>query len=311
MTMVTTRAFTGRGTGPPARLRAALAPRVRRLVACLALLLLAACSAVRLGYANADTFLVRTLDAYFDLDQAQTRLAREEVRALLAWHRATELDQYVRLLGEAEERLARPVSADEVLALHEGINRRLGLVGERAAPALAALALTLRPTQLEHFARRLAKETGRARRELPDADSPRALDARVERYAERVESWLGGLSEAQRALLRAALADDPASPHWWLRERELRQGELVTLLRRVATEQPPAGIAATWLRSYFEQQRLPADAERRARILAFRRDNSALLADLLNSASPRQKARLARRLRDYADDCAALAADDG
>lgn len=311
MTMVTTRASTDRGAGPPARLGAALAPSVRHLAAGLALLLLGACSAVRLGYANADTFLVRTLDTYFDLDDAQTRLAREEVRALLAWHRATELDQYARLLGETEQRLARPVSADEVLALHEGINRRLALIGERAAPALAALALTLRPAQLEHLARRLAKDVARARRELPDAASPRALDARVLRYEERVESWLGGLSETQRAQLRAALADDPASPHWWLREREQRQRELLTLLRRIAAEQPPAELASAWLRTFFEQQRLPADAERRARILAFRRDNSALLADLLNSASPRQKARLARRLRDYADDCAALAADDG
>jgi hypothetical protein len=305
------RTATGRRGGAQTRPSDALGRWTWRLGACLALLLLTACSSVRLGYANADTLLVRALDAYFDLDDAQTRLAREEVRALLAWHRASELEQYARLLGEAERRVEGAVSADEVLALHEGINRRLALAGERAAPALAALALTLRPAQLEHLARRLAKDTARARRELPDADGPRALDARVRRYAERVEPWLGDLSETQRARLRAALADDPASPHWWLGERELRQQELVTLLRRVAAEQPPAALASAWLRTWFEQQRLPADAERRARILDFRRNNSALLAGLLNDASPRQKSRLVRRLRDYAEDFTALAADAG
>ncbi|MGE0861525.1 MAG: DUF6279 family lipoprotein [Gammaproteobacteria bacterium] len=305
------RAATGRSAGPRTRLADALGRWTCRLAACLALLLLAACSSVRLGYANADTLLVRALDSYFDLDDAQTRLARDEVRALLAWHRATELEQYARLLGDAGRRVEGAVSAHEVLALHEGINQRLALVGERAAPALAELALTLRPAQLEHLARKLAKDTARARRELPPADSPRALDARVERYAERLESWLGGLSETQRARLRAALADDPASPHWWLGEREQRERDLVTLLRRVAAEQPPAAVASAWLRTFFAEQRLPADAERRARILDFRRDNSALLAELLNSASPRQKSRLVRRLRDYADDFTALAADAG
>ncbi len=304
-------AATVRSARQQARQADALARWACRVSACLALLLLAACSSVRLGYANADTLLVRALDGYFDLDDAQTRLAREEVRALLAWHRRTELEQYARLLGDAERRVASAVTADEVLALHEGINRRLALVGERAAPALAALALTLRPAQIDHLARRLAKDTARERRELPDADGPRALEARVERYAERVEPWLGSLSETQRARLRAALTDDPASPHWWLGERELRQQALVTLLRRVATEQPPTGIATAWLRTWFEQQRLPADAARRARILDFRRNNSALLAELLNDASPRQKSRLARRLRDYADDFTALAADEG
>lgn len=282
-----------------------------RLAACVLLLLLAGCSSVRFGYANADTFLLRALDGYFDLDDAQARLAREQLRALLAWHRTAELLHYARVLTDFEQRLDRELSADEVLAMHEGINQRLTLVGERAAPALASLTLTLRPAQLDHLARKLATDTDRARRKLPQADSPRALDERVERYAERIESWLGGVSATQREVVRAALADDPASPHWWLGERAQRERELVTLLRRIAAEQPPATLASAWLRTFFAEQRLPADAERRARILDFRRNNSALLAELLNSASPRQKTRLTRKLRDYADDFAALAADDG
>jgi hypothetical protein len=80
-----------------ARLTGQRAPAqgLRRAVHALAalgvVLLLAACSSLRLGYNNADTLLVYSLDSYLNLDDAQQELARERVSELLAWHRSTQL----------------------------------------------------------------------------------------------------------------------------------------------------------------------------------------------------------------------------
>ena len=70
-----------------------------------AVLVLAACSSLRLGYNNADTLLMYAADSYLDLDSEQDAFARERVRALLAWHRRTQLREYARLLESVQQRL--------------------------------------------------------------------------------------------------------------------------------------------------------------------------------------------------------------
>ena len=55
---------------------------------------LAACSTLRIGYDNADTLLVYTFDNYLDLDTTQAEFLRHRIRAVLAWHRATQLPEY-------------------------------------------------------------------------------------------------------------------------------------------------------------------------------------------------------------------------
>lgn len=272
-------------------------------------MLLAACSATKVGYNNADRLLVHSLDSYFQLDAAQETLVRGRVRELLAWHRATQLDQYAAFLEDTQRALDRPLTPDEVLAMYDAINQKLFSVGERAAPELARLALTLRPTQIDHLAEKLAKDASKARRELLRPVGQDMLDQRVENYTERAETWLGTLSEAQRALVRRSLAAQP--PLWWADERERRQRDLVAVLRQICDAHPTEAEATDRLRGYFAELRLPADAERRASVLDFRRTHAVLMAQLLNSASPAQKVTLAKKLRSYADDFSALAANGG
>jgi hypothetical protein len=298
-------------TLPPRARRAvvlgALGQRTRRVVVVSLTLLLVACSSIKLGYNNADTLLVYSLDSYFDLDEAQEKLARERVRELMGWHRQTQLAQYARFVDEAQRKLDGPVSAADVLAVQEAINLKLARLGEQAAPELARLALTLRPEQLTHFADKLARDTAKARRELVRSAGRQTLDERVKTYAERAEGWLGPLNREQMELVRTALAARPSGQPWWLDERERRQRDMVAVLRRIQAEQPAAEVATGWLREYFAQLALPADAERRARILQFRQDNAVLNAALLNAAGPQQKATLVKKLRGYADDLTQLA----
>jgi hypothetical protein len=266
----------------------------------------AGCSSLKLGYNNADTLLVYTLDNYLDLNGPQQQLVRERMRGLLAWHRQTQLRGYAELIEAAGKRLDANVGADEILALNIEMNRRLVTVGEQAAPVLAELALTLQPAQLDRFARKLAEDDAKARREAA-AGEKRAFDLRLKRGIERAEDWFGYVSPQQEEMIRTALAARPDGEDWWVRERERRRSDLLALLQRIHGERPEVAEAARWLRAYFALLAEPHEAERQARMAEYRRGNAELIAALVNTASPEQKGTLFRKLRGYADDFVTLA----
>jgi len=271
-------------------------------------LLLAACSQLQLGYNNADTLLAYTLDSYLDLNDEQEKLAKERIGALHQWHRSTQLPGYVQLLDDAQRKVAGPVTAADVLEFNAGVRRGLAAIGEHAAPDLATLALTLQPAQIDRLAERLANDTSKARRELVRFAGPESLEQRVERSVDLAEDWFGTLSVAQREMIRGSLARRPDTQEAWLRERERRQQELVAVLARIRAEQPPPATATAWLREYFARLAEPRDAERRAWLARIRQESAELVAQLINSATPAQRAALTKKLRGYAADLGTLAA---
>lgn len=286
----------------------AMGQQARRFVLVSVALLLTACSQLRLGYNNADTLLAYSLDSYLKLDDDQQRLARERIADLHHWHRSTQLAGYVQLLNDAQSRVAGPVTAADVGAFTAGVNRNLAAIGEHAAPDLARLALTLRPDQVERLQQRLASDTSKARRELVRFAGTESLQQRVERYVEQAEDWFGTLSEAQRETIRVSLARRPDAQEAWMQERERRQRELVAVMARIRSEQPPAETATAWIRDYFAQLAEPRDPQRRARLAQIRQENAELVAQLINSATPAQRAAIQKKLRSYATDLGALAA---
>jgi hypothetical protein len=271
---------------------------------------LAACSTgVKLGYNNADTLLIYTLDGYVGLSSEQDALVRDRAGALLAWHRTTQLRETAQLFENARAKLAGPVTAADVLRFNAAINAQIAAVGEKAAPDIAQLALTLTPEQLTRIERKLATDSSKARRELVQFAGKESLEQRVQKYSERAEFWFGRLSPEQLAIVRDSLAKRPSNAAWWQDERERRQRELVALLQRIRNERPPEATAAIWLRAYFAALQAPPEPARRAAIEEFRQNNAELVAQLFNAATAEQKAQLARRLGGFADDLAALAGD--
>ena len=268
----------------------------------------AACSSVRVGYNSADTLLLYTFDRYFDLDAPQQTLLREKIRALVAWHRATQLRGYADLLEAASRQVEGHIAADDVLAFNLEMNRRLVLIGDHAAPGLATLALSLEPFQVERFATKLADDDAKMRREVSASDGRPSLERREKHGVERAEEWFGSVSPQQLALIRQALATRPDSDEWWQYEREQRRSDLLHLVQQIQFERPSIEEGARRLRDYFAHLAEPADAERRARMAEYRRGNAELIAALINAASAEQKATLLKKLRGYADDCLTLAA---
>jgi hypothetical protein len=278
---------------------------VRRFVALVVAALVAGCSSVRFGYDNADTLLFYKLDSYVDLTSAQAQLVRERVHALFAWHRSTQLPGYADFLQAAGHRIDGRITGADVYALNLEINRRLMATGERAAPDLAALALTLEPRQIDRLAHKLAEDDAKARHEA-SASGRRGTEQRVKHSVAHAEEWFGSVSPRQREFIRETLAERPDREETWIVEREQRRSDLLKVVRRIQAEHPPVETATAWVREYFGSLAEPPQPERRARMTEYRHENAEMIAGLVNAATPEQKIVLLRKLHGYADDFAAL-----
>ena len=269
-----------------------------------------ACSTLRVGYDNADTLLLYTFDSYLDLDDAQTAFLRQRVKAVLAWHRATQLRDYAAQLAAIQARIgAGNLAGAEVLGYIDLFDARLAAIGAQAAPDFAQLGATLQPAQIDRLRAKLAQDADKARHRVQRYAGAGGLDERVAAYVERAEPWFGSFGREQLDLIRASLAARPGAQARWADEVEQRGRDLIRLLERQRDENPDPALAAEWMRDYFLHLSTPEDERRRSWLEENRRDNAALIAQLINAATPKQLNHLARRLAQYADDFAALAAE--
>jgi hypothetical protein len=140
----------------------------------LLVVLLSGCSMARLGYNNGETVSYFWLNGYVDFDADQKPWVKKELASLFAWHRRTQLVDYMPLLAQAKKRVHKPVTEADLARDYEELRRRVLIITDRAAPAAADLALSLRPQQIAAVARfqKSAYATSSTRRERTKARRP-------------------------------------------------------------------------------------------------------------------------------------------
>lgn len=273
------------------------------ILALVAGLLLQGCSAVRLGYGNADSLTRWWIDQYLDLSPEQDVLSRERLARLFAWHRKTQLPDYVALLHQGKTFAAGQPTASDALALGDNIIRRVRVLAEQATPDVADLMSTLTPAQIDRMAARFAEKNVDLAREMRLAEGEAAQHkARYKRLLERAEYWLGDFSDGQESTLRRMVeAQDPGG-QFWFDERLRRQRELLDLMRQVQRERPPRERIVAQLRDYAARFELPADPARLARAQAMRRAAAELTVATLAMATPAQRDHARQKFDDLIHD---------
>ena len=284
--------------------------RVRGVVA-LAILavILAGCSALRLGYGQADTFAFIWLDRYVDFDATQGKAARNAIAAWFAWHRRTQLPDYAELLARADAEVTSNTTAERACAWWATVRTRLDRAVEQAIPPFAEIAATLTPAQLERIEKRYAKTNKDYRDEYLQPDLAARHAANVKRAVERYESFYGDLENYQKERLERWLSESPFDPVRAYDERRVRQRDALQALTRLSREKLDAvaaqGLVRDWVQRFFASS-TPAYREYAERVT---RHNCQIFAELHNSMSPDQRQNASRRLRAYAADVRALAAE--
>lgn len=291
-----------------------LRPLLRALLVaglCIALVVLGGCSVIRLGYNQADWMAYRWLDAYADFDEAQAPRVREAINAWFAWHRRTQLGDYSDLLLRFEAELSADTSAERVCGWWGAVRTRIDRGLEQAVPAIAELAMTLRPAQLGNIEQRYAKSNAEFREEFLQQEGARRIVASVKRAIGRSETLYGDIDPPQRERFERWAAESPFDPNLALEERLRRQQDALQTLRRVAGGPASSATAQAQIRGWL--QRFDPSPRESYRLLAERvvRHNCRLAADLHNSTSADQRRFASKKLRDWAADLRALAVDAG
>ncbi len=282
--------------------------RARGWLALVALVALCGCSAVKIGYNHADMVGLFYLDRYFDLHDEQEATARQELRALVAWHRRHELPIYaerIEALRTATTREAVPADLDSLDAdLRATLDRILAQAGPVAVELLAGLS----EAQVDHLRKRFADDNEKFADDWLSPSPAKVRDRLFDKTLEQMERWYGDFTREQRRQIRAWSDARPYDAKLMLAERERRQKEFVDLVQGLRRDHPGAAEGMKRAREFIARwESTTPDATDPAKSKAQRDAALGMFAAIANLATPAQRATAARNLHKWADDLNGLA----
>ena len=273
---------------------------VTKVTAALALAwLLAGCTALRLAYDNADTYLHFRAQSYLDLDARGSDELDARIDEFFAWHRRTALPQYSRIADEAAKRVAKGLSREDVVWGYDSLvahaRQSLRYAAERVAPLLDRLT----PQQVAHMERRFADDNRKFAREYLRGSEAERRKRRAKRWEQRLEDWVGNLSSVQAEKVRQFSERAPLYDELRAKDRQRMQTEFVDMIRKREAQKRLPDWIANW-----ERGRDPAHATASER---FHQEFLTLIQELDKTLAPEQRNRAVANFRRYADDFRVLA----
>jgi hypothetical protein len=279
-----------------------------RAVLFLAALLLAGCSALRIGYANGDTFIYWWLNGYVDFTDEQKPWVKAHIARLFEWHRKTQLRDYAQLLDQIQQRIQRgSTTPAEVREDFNAIRKRAALVLEKAVPELTDLALAMQPQQIVYLDKKLASNNEKYRKEYLQGNVDDRQQLRYKKVMKQAEYWFGNFSREQEARIRKASDSRPLDYDIWMAERVRRQQEMLRMLRKIQAEKPPREVVSKMIREFVARSLENFTyAEHKAFFDDSTEGMAQMIAVIVNMATPEQKAHAIQRIQKWIEDCNAL-----
>lgn len=274
------------------------------------LVLLAACSSLKLAYNNGDTLLYWWLDNYIDFEDTQRAEVKKDIDNLFRWHRKTQLQDYIQVLQKAQRQLQGNPTPADLLADYNDVRARTQALLLKAAPDIADLALSLKPEQLEQMEKKFAKNNAEFRKKNMKGDKDDQNKYRYKKSMEQFELWFGSFSNEQEAIIRQASDARPLDNNIWLDERLRRQRNVLALARKIVDEKPSREQAIAQIQTLIRDSFSRLDnSERKPFFDAYTNSTIELVHTVVRIATPEQKAHAQKRMQGWIQDFSALAAE--
>lgn len=278
-------------------------PAVKTIIALMLAFLVTACTAMRLGYNNGESIGYYWLNGYADFQPEQSPWAKEHIADWFAWHRKTQLDDYAKLMASYQARLREPVTKAEILQEYKRIRQRAMAMANKALPSLANLALRLEPDQIAHLEDKFAANNKKFRKQQLSGDREAQQEFRYEKVKKQAEYWLGDLTDEQEMQIRTASDARPLNNELWLAERQQRQARLIGILKQIQAQKPSHAAVQAMLREYAVMVIEGNSNTGQTRFYETSRESTAqLIADIINLATPQQKAHASAQLQKWIED---------
>lgn len=265
----------------------------------------AGCSRVSFFYDNADWFAMRWSASLLDADSEQKAAWEPWFDNAVERHRGGLLDEVVTLLDALGRQLDEGTDSERLGCWLDAVDSSYRRHAELVVPVAVAVLSSIRPDQVEH----LAGEFDQRNAEYADErlfDDPEAQQAaRLERYVERVEDWVGDLDAAQQRLVARHVSAMPDITAEWLDYRRRQQQHLLGLLRSDAPAVELRSFLMSWWRDLADRPgALQAETDH------LRDAFVAMLVDLDGTLDTGQRERATERLWDLRDGLAGARDDD-
>ena len=262
----------------------------------------AGCSATRMAYDNFGLMSRFMLGRYVDLDSAQTDALKPHIATFHHWHRATELPAYAAVLRSASQRAAKGITAEDVGWGIASFRAHLRTFTARAAVEVAPVLVTLDAAQVAEIEHTFAKNNEKYAREYLASDDTRRRRAQLKRAVARFSEFTGDLSDEQEALIARFLLNHERRAVLRFEDYRRWQRDAIALVRQHRDPQELGRrLADTFVRPELRRSEEFLREDRR-----WEEDFAQLVVELDRSMSPRQRERVVKRLRDYAEDAVAL-----
>lgn len=292
-------------------MKPAIRTRTFLLMACLSLL--AACSAIKLGYNNSATFAHTYLTNKVDFDSEQSALLKTSLNNIVEWHRNAELPVLANELQTARQALAArngvvtPVNAAQVQALNQAIRASLRRTANEAAPVIAKNMLGLWPNQIRDIQQALNKSNVEYREERLMQNAEKRVNESIERMTERFERWLGTLNPVQLKQIEAWARTETRWAESRYENRLERQQQFMDLVNTAANRQIDQATLSREIARLLNAWQTPSSPSDKQESEQRQKTTIALIVDVLNSATPEQRNNAADRAAGWAKDFQILA----
>ena len=242
------------------------------------------------------------VDDYVDLTRAQKKDFREHLDALLQWHREEELATYLALLQRIRADLQQPLSGSTVRAWTGAATAAAMRIEQRMLPLAFATGEQLSDRQMQDFLGNLRDRQADLEEEYLSRDDGTYIDESYANLADNLGRFLGRLNSEQKQRLRLAAQSLSRFDAPWLQEREAWIAQLAAILEpRETGWQQAVGDALA------RRKQRQSEAYREAWL-----HNQSVIqqavAEVLNSRSEKQAARLNRELDNLQRDIRKLIA---
>lgn len=263
---------------------------------------LVGCSANRLLYNRADTFIRWAANDYVALDRKQQAAFDQRLDDFLAWHRSEELPRYREFIVTSLDTLEDGVTLEEAVAISEEIDLAADRFQAQFIELLLATAEDLSDAQIQDFLTELERNQTEYADERLVRDEEAYYADSTKTMTDLVKRLIGRLNRDQRAEIAERSKNLTRLDGLWHDDRARWGSALRVILESKA---PGWQEEVRRLGETRSEARIPeyvAGIEHNGDVIL------ALLVDIINSRTERQDRRMRRFLEGLVDDIDALTA---
>ena len=263
---------------------------------------LVGCSANRLLYNRADTFIRWAADDYVVLDRKQQAAFDQRLDDFLAWHRSEELPRYREFIVTSLDTLEDGVTLEEAVAISEEIDLAADRFQAQFIELLLATAEDLSDAQIQDFLTELERNQTEYADERLVRDEEAYYADSTKTMTDLVKRLIGRLNRDQRSEIAERSKNLTRLDGLWHDDRARWGSALRVILEAKAQGWQEEVRRLGETRSEARIPEYVAGIEHNGDVIL------ALLVDIINSRTERQDRRMRRFLEGLVDDIDALTA---